>query len=99
VMLDGARLTEIGKTLPVDTVDGEAIGFYVFNEAGANDYVHELELAMRDPQGLKRWFPSAVGSLAKKTDIGVIDVTGLRWGEVDFPIDLMRARQLVSEWS
>jgi L-glutamine-phosphate cytidylyltransferase len=99
VMLDGERLTEVGKTLPVDTVDAEAIGFYVFRGDGPKQYVSELELAMRDPHGLKRWFPSAVGSLAKKFPVGVIDATGLRWSEVDFPIDLQQARQLVSSWA
>jgi L-glutamine-phosphate cytidylyltransferase len=98
VMLDGPRLTEIGKTLPVDTVDAEAIGFYVFRGPGPSQYVAELELAMRDPQGLKRWFPSAIGSLAKKFPIGFVDATGLKWSEVDFPVDLQQARQLVSGW-
>jgi L-glutamine-phosphate cytidylyltransferase len=98
VMLDGERLTEIGKTLPVDTVDAEAIGFYVFRGDGPSQYAGELELALRDPQGLKRWFPSAVGALAKKVPIGVVEITGLRWSEVDFPIDLQQARQLVAGW-
>jgi L-glutamine-phosphate cytidylyltransferase len=98
VMLDGDRLTEVGKTLPVDTVDAEAIGFYVFRGSGVQHYAQELELAMRDPHGLKKWFPSAVGSLAKKVPVGVIDATGLRWSEVDFPVDLQQARQLVSSW-
>lgn len=98
VMLDGGRLTEIGKTLPVDTVDAEAIGFYVFRNEGPKHYVAELELALRDPQGLKRWFPSAIGSLAKKVPVGVIEIAGLRWSEVDFPVDLQQARQLVSSW-
>jgi L-glutamine-phosphate cytidylyltransferase len=99
VMLDGERLTEIGKTLPVDTVDAEAIGFYVFRGEGPKTYAAELALAMRDPQGLKSWFPSAIGSLAKKVPIGVVETTGLRWSEVDFPIDLQQARQLVASWS
>jgi L-glutamine-phosphate cytidylyltransferase len=98
VMLDGARLTEVGKTLPVDTVDAEAIGFYIFRGEGAKHYVNELELAMRDSQGLKRWFPSAIGSLAKKVPVGVVEITGLRWSEVDFPVDLQQARLLVSGW-
>ena len=98
VMLDGVRLTEIGKTLPVDTVDAEAIGFYVFRGAGIQAYRHELELAMRDPMGLRRWFPSAVGSLAKKLHVSTISITGLRWAEVDFPVDLQQARHLVSSW-
>jgi L-glutamine-phosphate cytidylyltransferase len=98
VMLDGARLTEIGKTLPVDTVDAEAIGFYKFSSAGAQHYVHELDLCMRDPQGLKRWFPYAIGTLAKKIPVGFVEITGLRWSEVDFPVDLQHARHLVSGW-
>jgi L-glutamine-phosphate cytidylyltransferase len=98
VMLDGNRLTEIGKTLPLDTVDGEAIGFYVFRGASGAAYVNELELAMRDPASLKSWFPSAVGSLAKKIEIGTIEITGAQWCEVDFPTDLQGARQLVAGW-
>lgn len=98
VMLDGERLTEIGKTLPVDTVDAEAVGFYVFRGAGVRDYVNQLEAAMTDPAGLKRWFPSAVGALAKSRDVHTISITGLEWCEVDFPVDLQRARQLVANW-
>lgn len=98
VMLDGTRLTEIGKTLPVDTVDAEAIGFYIFRGGGIAAYRDELELAMRDPQGLRRWFPSAIGSLAKKIEVTTISINGLRWAEVDFPVDLQQARHLVSSW-
>lgn len=98
VMMDRGRLTEVGKTLPVDTVNAEAIGFYVFRCDGVKAYRDELELAMRDPQGLKRWFPSAVGSLAKKVTVSTIECTGLRWAEVDFPADLTHARNLVAGW-
>ncbi len=99
VKLDGACLIEVGKTLPVDLVDAEAIGFYIFRGEGVKHYVDELELAMRDPQGLKRWFPSAIGSLSKRVPIGVVEITGLRWTEVDFPVDLQQARLLVSSWN
>ncbi|MBC8036662.1 MAG: phosphocholine cytidylyltransferase family protein [Rhizobiales bacterium] len=98
VMMDNGRLTEIGKMLPVDTVDGEAIGFYIFQGAGVRTYVDTLERAMRDPSGLKQWFPSAVGSLAKTIDVTTIAINGIRWCEVDFPVDLQQARQLAAEW-
>jgi L-glutamine-phosphate cytidylyltransferase len=98
VMMDNGRLTEVGKTLPLDTVNGEAIGFYVFRGAGVQAYITELELAIREPSGIKRWFPSAVGALAKKIEVGTIEMTGLAWCEVDFPVDLQGARQLVSGW-
>ena len=99
VMLDGGRLTEIGKTLPVDTVDAEAIGFYIFRGEGVAAYVAQLEKSMRDPSGLKQWFPSAVGSLAKVLDINTVAINGIRWCEVDFPVDLQQARQLAAAWT
>ncbi len=98
VILDQGRLTEIGKTLPVDTVDAEAIGFYVFRPPGAAAYVEVLEKAMRDPQALKQWFPSAIGSLAKLIEVRTIPIDGLKWCEVDFPVDLQQARHLVASW-
>lgn len=99
VMLDEGRLTEIGKMLPVDTVDAEAIGFYIFRGEGVKAYVAQLEKSMREPSGLKQWFPAAVGSLAKVVDINTIDITGMRWCEVDFPVDLQQARHLAASWA
>ncbi len=98
VMMDDGRLTEIGKMLPLGTVDGEAIGFYIFRGAGVQAYTKTLEQAMRDPSGLKQWFPSAVGRLAKTVDITTIAINGIRWCEVDFPVDLQQARQLAASW-
>jgi L-glutamine-phosphate cytidylyltransferase len=98
VMMDKSRLTEIGKALPLDTVNAEAIGFYVFRDAGARAYVDQLELSMRDPVGLRQWFPSAIGALAKKVDVSTIAVDGIKWCEVDFPADLTNARKLVADW-
>ena len=98
VMLDGDRLTEIGKKLPVEAVDAEAIGFYVFSDNGAAQYVSELDHMMQQPSGLKEWFPAAIGHLAMRAHIGICDLTGQSWCEVDFPVDLQHARHLVHEW-
>lgn len=99
VILDQGRLTEIGKTLPVETVDAEAIGFYVFRGTGSTAYVETLEHAMRDARALKQWFPSAIGSLAKRIEIRTIPINGLQWCEVDFPVDLQHARHLTADWN
>jgi choline kinase len=98
VMLDGDRLTEIGKNLPAETVDAEAIGFYVFRNSGAEKYRAVLEKLMRDPLGLRLWFPSAVGLLAKEISVGVCDVGHHQWCEVDFPADLQHARHMIAGW-
>jgi choline kinase len=98
VMLDGTRLTEIGKTLPLEAVDAEAIGFYLFRGEGASRYVETLDDAMHDPAGLRQWFPSAVGLLAKKIHVETVAMDGEEWGEVDFPADLTAARHMVAKW-
>ena len=98
VMLDGDRLTEVGKKLPVEAVDAEAIGFYVFKGDSGAQYRAVLDQMMHQPSGLKEWFPAAVGQLAKQLDIGICDLSGQSWCEVDFPIDLQHARQLVASW-
>lgn len=98
VMLDAGRLTEIGKMLPVDTVDAEAIGFYIFRGAGVAAYAATLEACMREPAGLRQWFPVAVGSLAKRLDITTVAINGISWCEVDFPVDLQQARHFAASW-
>ena len=98
VMTDSGRLTEIGKTLPIEAVDAEAIGLYSFRDAGSAAYAEILEQSMRDPSGLKQWFPSAVGKLAKRLDVRTVAVDGIDWCEIDFPTDLTQARQLVASW-
>ncbi|WP_051928749.1 NTP transferase domain-containing protein [Thermopetrobacter sp. TC1] len=98
VMLDGDRLTEIGKTLPLEAVDAEATGFYVFRKEGPALYRQTLEEMMREPSALHQWFPAAIGRLAKRIPVGVVDLTGHVWCEVDFPSDLTQARRLAAEW-
>jgi choline kinase len=98
VMSDGGRLTEIGKTLPIEAVDAEAIGLYLFHNDGPRAYVDVLEQSMRDPSGLKQWFPSAIGKLAKRIEVRTAAVDGISWCEIDFPTDLMQARHLVAMW-
>jgi choline kinase len=98
VMLDGERLTEIGKALPVEAVDAEATGFYAFRGDGVSGYRRMLEAAMSEPHGLKQWFPSAVGRLAKSIAVKTVDVSRHEWCEIDFPVDLQSARQMVARW-
>ena len=98
VMMDGDRLTEVGKRLPLEAVDAEAIGIYVFKGEGGAKYRQVLENSMRDGTGIKQWFPAAVALLAKLTEVGVADVGDIEWSEVDFPVDLQTARQMVAGW-
>ncbi len=98
VMLDGARLTEIGKTLPVDTVNAESIGMLLFRGTGPMLYRAALEEAMMETTGLRQWYLSVINALAKQVTVMTQPVDGIEWCEVDFPADLQQARHLVAGW-
>jgi len=98
VMLDGARLTEIGKTLPVDTVNAESIGMLLFRGEGPMLYRAALEEAMLETTGLRQWYLSVINALAKQVSVMTQPVDGIEWCEVDFPADLQQARHLVAGW-
>lgn len=99
VMLDGERLTEIGKTLPVDTVDAESIGMLLFRGKGPAIYRAALEEAMMEATGLRQWYLSVINALAMQVNVMTQPIDGIDWCEVDFPVDLQQARHLVADWA
>lgn len=98
VMMDAERVTEIGKRLPLEAVDAEAIGFYLFRGDGGQKYADVLDSMVRGPQGLKQWFVTAVAGLSKIVDVRAHAFDDYEWAEVDFPADLQHARQVVANW-
>jgi choline kinase len=98
VRVDAAgRLRAVGKTLPLDGVDGESIGLMLFRGAGVSAFRAALEDAIRGPEGLKRWYLSVVDSLAATTRVMTTDISGIWWGEVDWPEDLSEVRKALSQ--
>jgi len=97
--LDGHRLLAIGKWLPPDQAHGESIGMMLFRGAGPRLFTDELERIMRTPEGLDYWYTSVIDSLAKAGKVAAVSIQGLEWGEVDFPVDLQRARAMVARWT
>lgn len=98
VMMDGERVTEIGKALPLEAVDAEAIGFYLFRGDGGQKYAQILDRMVREPQGLKQWFVTAVAGLSKQVNVKARAFDDYEWCEVDFPADLQHARHVVAGW-
>ncbi len=99
VMLDGARLTEIGKRLPLDTVDAESIGMILFRDHGPELFRAALENAMLEADALRRWYLSVIGTLARDVDVQTASIEAHEWCEVDVPLDLQHARAMVARWS
>ncbi|NND56801.1 MAG: phosphocholine cytidylyltransferase family protein [Xanthomonadales bacterium] len=92
------RLCRVGKTLDLSHVNGESIGMMLFSRTGAEIFVHKVEELMRIGDGLNRWYLSAIDELAQTGIVGVSSIHGLSWCEVDDPVDLAHAEQVVKTW-
>ena len=95
VTLDGTRLTQIGKTLPLTETHGESIGMLRFMNEGSKIFRGELNRLMRTREGTKSWFLSAIQGLAQSGQhINTINIKGADWSELDTPEDYEVCRQL-----
>ncbi|MFV3077537.1 NTP transferase domain-containing protein [Niveispirillum fermenti] len=93
------RLSQIGKTLPLEIVNGESIGFLRFTAEGGQRFAAEVERTLRTPEGLRRWYLSVIDAIAKADgSVGTCSIQGLEWGEMDFPDDVARNRELTAGW-
>ena len=99
VCLDGTRLTDIGKKLSVDAVDGESIGCMVFRGDGPSIFARYLAQVLRDPENLRLWYLSVIKRMAQDgIEVRTALISGHPWCEVDYPLDLKRAQAMVTEW-
>lgn len=91
------RLRAIGKRI-AKGVNGESIGLLAFRSGGAEQFREAIERDMRTAEGTTIWYLRVIHHLAQTSDVWTFDIEGEEWGEVDFPEDVERARQLVSSW-
>ena len=95
ITLDGTRLTQIGKTLPLTETHGESIGMLRFMGEGSKIFRGELKRLMRTREGTKSWFLSAIHGLAQSGQhINTINIKGADWSELDTPEDYEVCLQL-----
>ncbi|MEE9394937.1 MAG: phosphocholine cytidylyltransferase family protein [Planctomycetota bacterium] len=95
VQLEGDRLLRIGKKLPPQQSDAEAIGLILFREAGGKLFRAALEASMRRGEALRQWYLSVVDGLADQIVVSVKSIEGMRWAEVDTASDLENASFVV----
>jgi len=98
VRIEGSRLIEIGKLLPLARVNGESIGFVLIRGDGPRLFRDAVERAMRTPEGLRWWYLMVIGQLAERGLVETLSIEGLPWGEVDYTADLAYAESLVRRW-
>lgn len=98
VLTDNGKLLAIGKT--IEAYDAESIGFLRFSAVGAAKFRALVEQALQRPEGLKRWYLSAIDEAARSgVDVRVESIEGLQWGEMDFPADVANLTKLSAAWA
>ena len=98
ICADGEQLKRVGKTLNVDIVNGESIGMMVFSRTGAEAFVQKVESLMSSPDGLARWYLSAIDEMAVEGMVGISSIQGHDWCEVDDLVDFAHAEKAVASW-
>jgi len=84
----GCRLKAVGKTLPPSVTHGESIGLMRFCGRGVKTFSTALEVAMRNPEGLQKWYLSVINTMAAYEQVETVSIKGQWWGEIDTPTDL-----------
>ena len=93
VAVEAGRLVEMAKDLPADRTDGENLGLLRFSLGTAERVFRSAEDIAAD-QGEQAWLATAVNRTVAERPIHCLDVAGSPWIEIDFPLDLDRARLL-----
>ena len=99
IIVAGTRLDRVGKKLDLGSVNGESIGMMSFDAQGAASFVEKVEQLMNAPDGLARWYLSAIDELACSGQVGVCSIHGLSWCEVDDLQDLVSAEHTIAAWN
>lgn len=91
VMLNGLYVVDFGKDLPRDRTHAHNVGVAKFSAAGAARLAGCLdELVAAGHEG--DWAPRAFREFASRWPLTAVATDGLPWIEIDYPADLMRAR-------
>ncbi len=94
VSFHDGRLRAMSKTLPTDDTDGENVGILHFDQEAATLLFQEAD-NMITSGAVRSWAPAAVDRIADRVPIRGVDVADLPWTEIDFPEDLVFARDMI----
>jgi len=95
VIMRNTQLVRIGKTLPLEKVNGESIGMIRFQDNGPQLFCSAIERRVRHPESLKQWYLSLIDELAQQGHVSTVSIKGLTWAEIDNPADLQQAETLL----
>jgi L-glutamine-phosphate cytidylyltransferase len=86
------RVIALGKKIVPEAWEtvGEGVGFFKCGAEAGPAFVRFLERVIEESRGMNE-YEDALHMLVSSHHVGWVDVTGLRWTEIDFAEDLRRA--------
>ena len=87
---------DFSKELAPWDADGENVGILTFGARGGRRLVEHLDRLIAAGE-VNAWAPMAFRAVAQEWPLRAIATDGLPWTEIDFPEDLERARQMVTQ--
>jgi choline kinase len=98
IIKDDNRVVKASKTVnPVDAI-GESIGIEKISGETACTLFNELELMMKDEQYHQEYYEAAYERLIEKdVPFHALDISGLKWTEIDTQEDFMLAENIFSQ--
>jgi choline kinase len=98
IIKDDNRVVKVSKTVnPVDAT-GESIGIEKISGETACTLFNELELMMKDEQHHQEYYEAAYERLIEKdVPFHALDISGLKWTEIDTQEDFMLAENIFSQ--
>lgn len=83
---------EVGKKLDPKQADGESIGIEKLSPKASKVFFEELQLLMNDHKNWQKYYDDTYTTLVKKNvPLAAVDVSGLKWVEIDTHTDLKKA--------
>lgn len=89
---EDGRIHAISKRLQLDRTDGESIGLMRFRGEGVAAFRSGLDRAVRTATGMHAYYLSVIDALSREIPVESSSMTGLWWGELDSPEDLLKMR-------
>lgn len=94
---ESMRVVEVGKKLDPKRAKGESIGIEKIDRLAGKELFSELGKIMKDKKNWQEYYDDSYTTIIKKgIPMFAVDISGLKWVEIDTSQDLQRVRRLFS---
>jgi len=88
VVVEGDRVVEVGKALPIARAGHRSLGIIGTVAADGGGYGRTLDLVLHGENGAMRFHHAVVDQLAHAGGVRAVEVSPMHWQEIDRPEDI-----------